>query len=509
MVTNWVPIVAKIREIIRISAYLAALPGLYLPGSAAAQAKIDYTAEIEPVLRASCYSCHSGDKPMAGLRLDTKAGALAKAIVPGDSAHSVLLERLLSSDPKRRMPMGGTPLAPEKVERLRAWIDQGAAWPDQAKTQKHWAYVKPSRPPVPAVHNGAWVRNPIDAFVLARLEKEGLTTSPEASREILLRRVSLDLTGLPPTPEEIDAFLADHSPGAYEKVVDRLLASPHYGERWARPWLDLARYADTNGFEADRRRTIWKYRDWVIDAFNRDMPFDRFTIEQIAGDMLPKATEEQRIATGFHRNTMFNEEGGVDQMESHWDTLIDRANTTATVWLGSTLGCAQCHDHKYDPFTQKEYYQFLAFFNNSDAQPRTWADRNQTMVEPRLEMPSAEQEKKRNGTRGRDQGTRAEDEDADRRSWRARSRTGRSRSPRQAPAGGPWSPSGWRPRAASHSLPGRTDRCWFRARIRAARLTKSRPKRMWPESRGSGWRRSPTRAFREKVRAATFTATSS
>jgi hypothetical protein len=370
---------------------------------AMAESRIDYRADIEPIFRTSCYSCHSGATAAAGLRLDSKTGALAagrRVIAPGDSAHSTLLQRLLASDPKVRMPLGGTALPAEKIARLRAWIDQGAPWPDQTNTQTHWAYVKPSRPPVPAVNNtavnnSAWVRDPIDAFVLARLETERLAPSPAAEREVLLRRVSLDLTGLPPTPKEVAEFAADRSTDAYEKTVDRLLASPHYGERWARPWLDLARYADTNGFEADRRRSNWKYRDWVIDALNRDMPFDEFTIQQLAGDMLPNAAIEHRIATGFHRNTMFNEEGGVDQEEGHWDILVDRVNTTATVWLGSTLGCAQCHDHKYDPFTRREYYQFLAFFNNSDTRPRPWADRAAKMVEPRLELPTPAQDRKR------------------------------------------------------------------------------------------------------------------
>jgi hypothetical protein len=244
-----------------------------------------------------------------------------------------------------------------------------------AKT--HWAYVKPVRPEFPKVENSRWVRNPIDAFVLARLEKEKLKPSPEADRVALIRRVSLDLTGLPPTIAEVDAFVADKSKDAYEKLVDRLLASPHYGEKWARMWLDLARYADTHGYEKDPKRSMWPYRDWVINAFNQNMPFDEFTIEQIAGDMLPNATEEQKVASGFHRNTMYNTEGGVDKEESRVETIVDRVNTTATVWLGSTLGCAQCHTHKYDPFTITEYYQMFAFLNNAD--------------EPQMEVPSAAQ----------------------------------------------------------------------------------------------------------------------
>lgn len=390
------------RKTIAAAALIAAIAlALFSPlCTAHAAVTIDYATQIEPIFRSSCYSCHQGDKAAAKLRLDSKTAALAggasgKAIVPGDSKGSLILDRLVAADPKVRMPFGGTALPAEKIELIRAWIDQGALWPEQQQAEKHWAYVKPARPAIPKVRTSLWPRNPIDVFVLARLEKESLAPSPPAAKEILIRRVSLDLTGLPPTPQEVERFAADQSPDSYEKVVDRLLASPHYGERWARPWLDLARYADTNGFEADRRRAIWKYRDWVIDALNRDMPFDQFTIEQIAGDMLPRATVEQRIATGFHRNTMFNEEGGVDKEEAHWENLIDRVNTTATVWLGSTLGCAQCHNHKYDPFTQKEYYQFLAFFNNADATTRSYADTSQKYVEPRLDLPTPDQDVRR------------------------------------------------------------------------------------------------------------------
>ncbi|HEY9230726.1 MAG TPA: DUF1549 domain-containing protein, partial [Blastocatellia bacterium] len=259
---------------------------------------------------------------------------------------------------------------------------------------KHWAYVKPIWPAIPSVRNATWPRNAIDRFVLARLEREGLRPSPEAGKETLIRRVYLDLTGLPPTVEEVEAFVADDRADAYERVVDRLLASPHYGERWARPWLDLARYADTNGYEKDQRRTMWMYRDWVIQALNRDMPFDQFTVEQFAGDMLPGATDAQRIATGFHRNTLLNQEGGIDPEEARWETLIDRVNTTATVWLGSTLGCAQCHDHKYDPFTQKDYYRFLAFFDNSEYQIEGNGS-ERSVREPALLQPTAEQAARR------------------------------------------------------------------------------------------------------------------
>src|SRR3989442_1078062 len=273
--------------------------------------------------------------------------------------------------------------APAKAE-AKAKV---GATPD-TPAPKHWAYVKPVRPELPAVERKEWVKTPIDAFVLARLEHEGLEPSPAAAREILLRRVTLDLTGLPPSPAEIDAFLADTSADAYEKVVDRLLASPHYGERWARPWLDLARYADTNGYEKDRRRTGWKWRDWVITAFNSDMPFRQFTIEQIAGDMLKDTGPDQRIATGFHRNTLLNQEGGIDVEEARWETLVDRVNTTATVWLGTTLACAQCHNHKFDPFTQKDYYRMLAFFDNSEYRVEGEGPKvmDKWIVEPELEL---------------------------------------------------------------------------------------------------------------------------
>jgi mono/diheme cytochrome c family protein len=349
--------------------------------------KIDFARDVQPIFNASCLECHGAKKSKGQLRLDSKPHALkggvsGKAIVPGKGAESPLIKLLLLTDPDERMPRKADPLSKEKIELLRAWIDQGAAWPDSASADvrpvQHWAYVKPARPDPPKVRDSARVKNPIDAFILARLEKEGLAFSPEAPKETLIRRVSLDLTGLPPGLREVDEFLADSSPDAYGNLVDRLIASPHYGERWARPWLDLARYADTNGFNFDTRRTMWKYRDWVIDALNRDMPFTRFTIEQIAGDLLPDSTIEQKIATGFHRNTMTNEEGGTDPDEARWETLIDRVNTTAAAWLGTTFACAQCHNHKYDPFTQKEFYQFLAFFESCD--------------EPKIELLTPEQQ---------------------------------------------------------------------------------------------------------------------
>ncbi len=372
--------------------------------------KVDFNRDIAPIFAASCYQCHGAKKAAGQLRLDVKAAAMkggisGPGIVPGNSKQSRLLARILGEGGEKQMPLGGDPLEPVQIELIRKWIDQGAIWPasetesairnPQSAIQQHWAYVKPVRPALPQVKNQNWVRNPIDQFVLARLEKEGLTPSAEASKETLLRRVYLDLVGLPPTIKETDDFLADKSPEAYEKVVDRLLASPQYGERWARPWLDLARYADSNGYEKDSLRVMWKYRDWVINALNADMPFDQFTIEQIAGDMFANPTIDQKIATGFHRNTLLNQEGGTDPEEQHYEVLVDRVNTTASVWLGSTLGCAQCHNHKYDPFPQRDYYRMYAIFDNADYQIRGAAKFERQIWEPQLELPTPEQEVKR------------------------------------------------------------------------------------------------------------------
>jgi hypothetical protein len=339
----------------------------------AAAAKVDFDTDVRPVLAAHCFKCHGPDKQKGGLRLDTRADALeggngGKVIVPGKSADSRLVHAVAGTDPDAKMPPGdAAALTAAQVGVLRAWIDQGAKWGDAAgpatttsAKSDHWAFRPIARPAVPAPGG-----HPIDAFVLARLKKEGLTPSPGADRAALLRRVSLDLTGLPPAPAELDAFLKDTSAGAYEKVVDRLLASPHYGERWGRHWLDSARYADSDGYEKDTGRPFaWRYRDWVINALNADLPFDRFTTEQLAGDLLPNATAEQKIATGFHRNTLTNKEGGVDAEEFRVAAVVDRVGTTGKVWLGLTVGCAQCHDHKYDPVSQREFYQLFAFFNS-------------------------------------------------------------------------------------------------------------------------------------------------
>ncbi|HKQ79280.1 MAG TPA: PSD1 and planctomycete cytochrome C domain-containing protein [Blastocatellia bacterium] len=389
---------------------LGAASAPFFGGSAASQT-IDFARDIRPIFEAACYKCHGSKIARGQLRLDNRKSALeggisGAVINPGEAGKSLLLRRILGEDGEARMPMGGAPLRPEQIEMIRKWIDQGAEWPEgeseraragesERRIQKHWAYIKPVRSEPPVVKNAAWARNPIDRFILARLEKEGLAPSPEAAKETLIRRVYLDLTGLPPSPKEVDQFLADSSPNAYEKLVDRLLASPHFGERWARPWLDLARYADSNGYERDTPRMMWKYRDWVINALNQDMPFDQFTVEQIAGDMLPNATIDQKIATGFHRNTMLNQEAGVDDEEARWETLIDRVNTTGTVWLGATIGCAQCHNHKYDPFTQKEYYKLLAFFDNYEYAIYQQPGNEGWVVEPEIETPAPEQAARR------------------------------------------------------------------------------------------------------------------
>jgi hypothetical protein len=369
---------------------------------ASASASGVFAAEVRPLLAARCYRCHGPDLQQNGLRLDSLAAVLkgsdsGPVVVPGSSAKSRLVRRLLSQE-RPAMPYGGPPLAANQIAAIRKWIDAGAPGPDSAALlpvappKLHWSYVKPVRPALPSV-NSAWVRNPIDRFILSRLKQEGLQPSPEASKTTLLRRVYFDLIGLPPSPAQIDAFLADRSPKAYEHAVDQLLASPQYGERWARPWLDLARYADSNGYEKDNLRVAWTYRDWVIKALNANMSFRQFTIEQIAGDMLPTPSTDQLIATGFHRNTLLNEEGGVDPEEYYWYELVDRTNTTASVWLGSTLGCAQCHNHKFDPFTQKDYYRFLAFFSHNDY--TTVGSLNEKHAsEPVLELPTPEQTEK-------------------------------------------------------------------------------------------------------------------
>ncbi len=346
-----------------------------------ANVTVDFERDVAPIFATKCEACHGSSQQMSGLRLDNRAAALkggytGAAIELGKSGQSRLIQMLVGVPGRPLMPMGGEKLTDKQIGLLRAWIDQGAEWPDPklgeetAKKSRpehpHWAFNVPQRPALPKVENEAWVKNPIDAFVLAKLESEGIEPSPEANRETLARRVSLDLTGLPPKPEELQEFLSGSGDDAYEQYVDRLLESPHYGEKWARHWLDQAHYADTDGYETDHIRPhAWRWRDWVIDALNSNMPFDQFTVEQIAGDLLPNATSEQRIATGFLRNTLTNREGGIDREEFRVEQVIDRTSTVGTIWLGMTVGCARCHDHKYDPLTQQEFYQLSAFFNTA------------------------------------------------------------------------------------------------------------------------------------------------
>ena len=364
-------------------------------GPAAAAEPLDYLRDVKPILAQNCVACHGARVQRSGLRLDTAAAALkggnaGPALVPGKSAESRLIQAVTGSRKDvAAMPPEKPRLPDKQIALLRAWIDQGAKAPadevaDSAAAGKssHWAFQPVVRPAVPQVRSPkSEVRNSIDAFVLDRLRKQSILPSPEADRVTLIRRLSLDLLGLPPAPPEVDAFVKDPSPDAYERLVERLLASPHYGERWGRHWLDLARYADSNGYSIDGARSIWKYREWVLDAFNRDLPFDRFTVEQIAGDLLPGATPEQKTATGFHRNTMINQEGGIDLEQFRVEAVVDRVNTTGSVFLGLTVGCCQCHDHKFDPLSQREYYQLFAFLNNQD--------------EPTLELATPEQAKQR------------------------------------------------------------------------------------------------------------------
>ena len=336
---------------------------------------IDFGSEVYPIFEQNCQVCHGAGQQLGEFRLDSKAVALRGGvsgpnIVPGDAEQSPLFQRIAGIGTLNAMPLTGERLSTDNIALIKRWIDQGASWPDHVgvateQVTQHWAYEPAVRPVPPTVRQTDAVRNPIDSFVLARLEKEGLSFEPEAPRETLVRRVSLDLRGLPPSIEEVDRFVRDTRPDSYARLIDRMLKSPHFGEHWAGYWLDLARYADTNGYESDEPRTMWAYRDWVIDAFNRNLPFDRFTTEQLAGDLLPDPTVDQIVATGFHRNTMLNNEAGAKNDEFYDAAVKDRVDTTATVWLGSTVGCAQCHDHKYDPFKQSEYYNLYAIFNNT------------------------------------------------------------------------------------------------------------------------------------------------
>ena len=330
--------------------------------------KLGFNRDIRPILAGNCFACHGGDSTSrkAGLRLDTEAGFFADrgdgpTIIAGQPDKSPLYQRISAADPEDRMPPpeAHKTLTPEQIALVRRWISEGAAW------QPHWSFLKPERPDLPAVKNVKWISNPIDNFVLARLESANLTPAAPAPRNALARRVALDLTGLPPDPQVLAAFITDKAPNAYEKYVDALLASPRYGEHRARYWLDAARYADTHGMHFDNYREMWPYRDWVIQAFNRNEPFDQFTTEQLAGDLLPDPTQDQLVATGFHRANMTTNEGGTIEAENLAMYANDRASTTGWVFSGLTMNCAGCHDHKFDPTTQKDFYAMTAFFRNT------------------------------------------------------------------------------------------------------------------------------------------------
>ncbi len=341
---------------------------------------VDFSADIGPLLAARCQACHGTAQQLNGLRLDTRRGMLeggysGPAVIPGNSDSSLLVRMVSGQVSGVMMPPVGDRLRDDEVRLLRTWIDEGATWPreDQvapsaSEPARHWAFDPVVRPALPSVRRTDWTANAVDRFVLARLERERIPPAPRASPQVLARRLSLDLTGLPPSPEQVDALTsAADGAAAYERLVDELIESPHFGERWAIHWLDLARYADTDGYEKDSERPhAWRWREWVIDALNRDMPFDRFTIDQIAGDTLPEATVEQRVATGFHRNGLKNREGGVKLEQFRFEETVDRTNTIGTVWLGLTVACAQCHDHKYDPISQRDYYELFAYMNAVD-----------------------------------------------------------------------------------------------------------------------------------------------
>jgi hypothetical protein len=343
-------------------------------------AAVDFEKEIRPILEARCLDCHDTATLKGGVGLETYYHARLPTdsgeplFIPGEPDHSILLHVVRESDPEKRMPPKGKPLTSGEIDLLERWIGEGGRWPDDGwRPPKHWSYLVPQKAAVPA-NGDATVSgregNEIDAFIAAKLAERGLAFNPEADPARLLRRVHLDLTGLPPTVAEADAFLAEPSFGHYVRIVDGLLASPHFGEKWAVPWLDLARYADSEGYQRDAPRNMWPWRDWVISALNADLPFDQFTIEQLAGDLLPGATEAQKVATGFHCNTPLNLEAGTDPDEDHYKRVVDRINTTGTIWLGSTIGCAQCHNHKYDPITTREYYALSAFFNQAPPESR-------------------------------------------------------------------------------------------------------------------------------------------
>jgi len=391
MIPHWHPRLASRRPRFLHSSSLFLWASLSLAPFTQAGEPVDFERQIRPLLTARCTECHGAEKQESGLQLDQGSllltgGNSGPAVVPGKSAESLLVEAISGGGELiSKMPPEGERLSEAEVTLVKRWIDEGAKVPPTPavapvrRKNDHWSFQPRAKVSPPAVRDAAWPRNGIDHFVLSRLEAANLTPSPEADRVTLIRRLSFDLLGLPPSVAEVDAFLADSSPLAYERLVDRLLASPHYGERWGRHWLDIAHYADSNGYTIDGARSIWKYRDWVIAALNRDMPFDRFAIEQLAGDLLPNSSLDQQIATGFHRNTLVNEEGGTDPEQFRVEAVVDRVSTTGVAFLGLTLGCARCHDHKYDPISQREFYQLFAVFNNAD--------------EPALQVPSDQQAK--------------------------------------------------------------------------------------------------------------------
>ena len=332
-----------------------------------------FEEKVRPILASNCLGCHNEQARVSGLSLASREGAMlggnrGSAVIPGQADESLLVQAVRRAGALKMPPPG--PLPPEDVESLVSWIRSGAAWDEpsgrQRATASHWSFQPIARPQPPAVRNKEWARNPIDHFVLSKLEEKGIEPSPEADRRTLIRRASLDLIGLPPSPQEVQQYLEDSAPGAYGRLVDRLLESKHYGERWGRHWLDIARYADSNGYSIDGERSIWRYRDWVIQALNQDKPFDQFVIEQIAGDLLPNPTRDQLVATGFQRNTMVNQEGGIDYEQYRVEAVVDRVSTTGAAFLGLSVGCARCHDHKFDPISQREFYQLFAFYNNVD-----------------------------------------------------------------------------------------------------------------------------------------------
>ena len=369
----------------RIARLLAQVLSLLLMAATVSATDVDFSRDIRPILSNHCFQCHGPDNEArkADLRLDQRDAAVANhdgqmAIIPGDAVNSIVVERINSPDVEIRMPPADfeKPLSEKQIDLLTKWIDSGASY------TKHWSFEPIQRPTPPPAGPNDLVRNEIDNFVLATLASKNIEASPSASREMLIRRAYLDLLGLPPSVREVDEFVSDRSDNAWERLLDRVLDNPHFGERWGRHWLDQARYADSHGYTNDNERTMWPYRDWVINAFNRDLPFDQFTIEQLAGDLLENPDLSQQVATGFHRNTLINSEGGTKADQFRDEQVKDRIDTTGLVWMGLTVGCAKCHSHKFDPITQHEYYQLYAFFNST-------ADANSET--PTLKVPSQKQ----------------------------------------------------------------------------------------------------------------------